>query len=251
MLEPLKARLKTKVIGSRIMHYSSLQSTMEMGRELAGQGAIEGTVIITDEQTAGRGRMGRTWCSGTGSLAMSVILRPETRQLAQILMLTSLAVIRTIQVTSGVAATLKWPNDVLINGKKVCGVLIETNLTGASVDYAVVGIGINVNVDVSKFPEIKEIATSLSHEAGRHIQMLDVAADLITNMDGLYLEVRAGDSMFGPWRDRLETLGKRVRVQTQSGMEEGIADSVDESGTLVLRRADGSLNRITVGDVLF
>ena len=135
---------------------------MEVAKEAVKKGAAEGTVILADEQTTGRGRLGRIWLSSPkSSIAMSLILYPPLEWLPQINMATPLAVIRSIKKTTGIKAGIKWPNDVLIEGKKVCGTLIENALQGETVNWTIVGIGLNVNLDFTAFPEIAEIAKPL------------------------------------------------------------------------------------------
>ncbi|MCX6009508.1 MAG: biotin--[acetyl-CoA-carboxylase] ligase, partial [Chloroflexi bacterium] len=165
----IKSRLNTKFVGRQLYYYNRLSTTMETAKELAKKGTAEGTVIIADTQTAGRGRLGRAWLSPEGSLAMSLILKPSLDNLPQLVMIASLAVVRTIKKVAGIEAQIKWPNDILIKGKKICGILIENEVKGDRVNFAIIGIGINVNFDPLSFPEISDIATSLSHELGTKI----------------------------------------------------------------------------------
>src|SRR4030042_1586531 len=160
----LQSRLTTKFVGRNLLYYQQLPTTMETAKELVKKGAAEGTVVIAGRQTAGKGRIGRTWLSPEGSLAMSVILKPPLENLPQLVMIASLAVVRAIKNVAGLDTRIKWPNDILINGKKVCGILIENEAKGGRGNFAIIGIGINVNFDPLAFPEITEIGTSLSYE---------------------------------------------------------------------------------------
>ncbi len=245
----IKEKLRTKIIGRRIIHYISVASTTEIAKKLALERAEEGTVVIADEQTLGRGRLGRIWLSPKGSLALSIILHPSLEQLPQLIMMTSLAVVRVISHLTGLKAVIKWPNDVLINSKKVCGVLIENEVEDDRVEFAVVGIGINVNVDLSPFPDISAFATSLSQELGREIFLPDFVVALLSEVEKLYVQAQAGVSPYTEWKDYLETLGKRIRVKIGEMIEEGRAESVAEDGSLFLRRDDGSLTKVTAGEV--
>jgi BirA family biotin operon repressor/biotin-[acetyl-CoA-carboxylase] ligase len=222
---------------------------MNKARELAKKGAAEGTVVIADKQTAGRGRLGRTWLSPEGSLAMSVILKPSLNNLPQLVMIASLAVVRSISKVTGLETRIKWPNDVLIKGKKVCGILIESEVKGGIVNFSIIGIGINVNFNPLAFPEISDIATTLSHDTATEISKTELISALLFELEQLYLEAQAGVPIYREWQEKMETLGKWVQVRTGNTVEQGKAETVTEYGNLILRRADGSLAEIVAGDV--
>jgi len=241
--------LETGLIGQRVIHYPRLSSTMDVAREEARRGAAEGTVILADEQTTGKGRMSRVWLSPGGSIALSVILYPCASYLPSLIMLASLAVVHSIKTVTGLEPQIKWPNDVLINGKKVCGILIENGIRGNGVAYSILGIGINVNLSISDFPEILPIATSLSDELGRDVPCVDMIRCLLKAADKLYLALSGGESLYEEWRDRLVTLGKKVQVRSGETTLEGIAESVAGDGSLLLRLANGRSTRIVAGDV--
>ncbi len=241
--------LGTNLIGQRVIYYPSLTSTMEVARREAEQRAAEGTVIVADEQTAGRGRLQRVWLSPRGSIALSVILYPEVAYLPSLIMAASLAVVRSIEVVSGLKPQVKWPNDILISDRKVCGILIESKVRRNIVGYSIIGIGVNVNLTLADFPEILPVATSLAAELGREVSRLDVVRQLLVEMDRLYLFLLAGGSIYEEWRDSLVTLGKRVTVSWGKTRYEGIAESVARDGSLLLRQADGRVSRVVAGDV--
>ena len=247
--ENLLQNLNTRFVGRHIIYYHSLPSTMEVARRAGGRGAAEGTVVIAEEQTAGRGRRHRSWLSPPGGIALSLILRPAVQHLPQMIMLASLAVTSAIEVVTSLKAGIKWPNDVLIRGKKVCGILIENQLRGGVLEFTVVGIGINVNMDLSAYPEIADIATSLSAELGRQVSRSELVHTLLVEVEQLYLDIRAGQSLHQRWRERLVILGQEVRVMEGGKVEQGIAEDVDTDGSLLLRCPDGSLTRIVFGDV--
>ncbi|MBU2608667.1 MAG: biotin--[acetyl-CoA-carboxylase] ligase, partial [Chloroflexi bacterium] len=194
--------LATNLIGQNVIHYSSLTSTMEVARGEAQRGAPEGTVIIADEQTAGQGRMGRVWQSPRGSIALSVILYPDVFFLPSLIMVASLAVVHSIEEVTGLKPQIKWPNDVLMAGKKVCGILVESQVRGSLVDYSIVGLGVNVNLTSSDLSGVVPPATSLSEELGREVPRLDFVRQLLVELDRLYLSVLGGASLCGEWRDR-------------------------------------------------
>ncbi len=247
--ETITEGLKTRFIGQRVLYYPSLTSTMEIARQAVGQGVEEGTVVIADEQTAGKGRLKRTWLAPRGNIALSVILHPRISHLPSMIMLASLAVAHSIEDVTGLKTQIKWPNDILINGKKVCGILIENEFLGNTLTAAIIGIGIDVNLRLADYPEIQSIATSLSDEFGREVSRLNLIRSLLVEMERLYLTLSTGGSLFDEWRDSLVTLGKKVRVTGADTVYEGIAESVDRDGSLLLMGRDGKLTRIVAGDV--
>jgi len=240
--------LDTHFIGQRVIYYPRLTSTMDVAKREAQQGAAEGTIVVADEQTAGKGRLKRAWLSPEGNIALSIILYPSLPYLPSLIMLASLAVVHSIEAVTGLKSQVKWPNDVLINSRKVCGILIESDVRGNTVDYTIIGIGVNVNLRLSGFPEILSTATSLCDELGREVSRLSLIQRLLAEIERLYLSLPAGGSVYEEWRDRLVTLGKRVQVKSGKTMYEGIAESVASDGSLLLRQLDGSLTRIVAGD---
>jgi len=241
--------LGTRFIGQRVIYYPSLTSTNDVAKQKAQQGAKEGTAIVAGEQTAGRGRMKRGWLSPRGSIALSIILYPELAYLSSLIMVASLGVAHCVEKVAGLKPEIKWPNDVLINGKKVCGILIESEVKGKRADYAIIGIGINVNLKPADFPEIPPLATSLSHELGKEVSQLVMVRCLLAEIESLYLALPSGDAVYHEWRYSLVTLGKKVRVSSEETTLEGIAESVASDGSLLLRQSDGSLTKIVAGDV--
>lgn len=241
--------LPTAIIGRRVLYFATIASTMDVARQQAQAGAIEGTVVIAGEQTAGRGRLKRTWLAPAGNIALSVVLYPRMAELSSIVMLASLAVVHCIESFAGLKAQIKWPNDVLLNGRKVCGILIETDVRQGEVNHAIVGTGINVDLRPADFAEIESTATSLSVESGIAVSRPGLVRSLLIEMDRLYAVLREGGSLFEEWRNKLVTLGKHVRVTSVEGAQEGIAESVDRDGSLCLRTDDGKLVRIVAGDV--
>jgi len=241
--------LETRFIGQRVIYYPRLTSTMEVAKREARLGAVEGTVVIAGEQTAGKGRIRRVWLSPEGSIALSIILYPSLVYLPSLIMLASLAVVHSIEAVAGLKSQVKWPNDVLVNGRKVCGILIESDVRGDIVAYAIIGIGVNVNLRISDFPEILSLATSLSNELGRDISLLSLIRRLLVEIERLYLTLLAGGSIYEEWRDNLVTLGKKVQVNSGKIRYEGLAESVARDGSLLLRHSDGSLTKIVAGDV--
>jgi BirA family biotin operon repressor/biotin-[acetyl-CoA-carboxylase] ligase len=247
----IKTGLATRFIGQKIQYYQRLTSTMGAARRGAKRGALNGTVVLAGEQTRGRGRLKRTWFSPAGNVALSLILYPDAPGLPYLIMIASLAAAFAIESVTGLKTQIKWPNDVLIRGKKVAGILIENEVKGDKVTYAIIGIGINVALRPADINEIYAIATSLEEERGEKVSREELIKNLLTEFERLYLKLPDGESIYKLWRDRLVTLGKKVTVRWGEETPEGIAESVDESGALWLRRADGTLTKVVAGDVTY
>jgi BirA family biotin operon repressor/biotin-[acetyl-CoA-carboxylase] ligase len=250
--EAISTGLGTRFVGQRVVCYESVSSTNDVAKQLAEEGAVEGTLIVADEQISGRGRHARRWHASAGkSLLLSIILRPPLKpeQLPHLLMSSALAVAQAIEHSTGLVAHFKWPNDILLGGKKAGGILTETSLIGEELAYAVIGVGLNVNLDVDDFPEIAATATSLSTELAHKASRLKVLRSLLTFMEREYLLLVAGESPVTRWTARLLQIGEEVEVNTPWGRETGQLLGVDAHGALLVRRGDGTEARITVGDV--
>lgn len=267
----LRDGLYTRVLGKRIAYFRHISSTMDEAVRRAQEGVEEGTVVLAGRQTAGRGRFGRTWVSEPGNLYMSVVLRPSLQVLQYLSLLSSVAVLRAIRKTTGLEPTIKWPNDLRLRGKKVCGILVENALQDNSVQYAIIGIGINVSVAPSESHGLVNAATSLNEETAREIDLETLLKNLLHEMDNLYLPLRphsspalkqAGndvtdsaviqsslDRVVNEWRGHLETLGTHVEVQWLDDLYTGLAEDVDKTGNLILRRCDGTRVTLPAGEV--
>jgi BirA family biotin operon repressor/biotin-[acetyl-CoA-carboxylase] ligase len=158
-------------------------------------------------------------------------------------------VARAVERLTGLQTSLKWPNDVLVAGRKIAGILSESELLGEGVSYALVGIGVNVNADMAAYAEMAALATSVMTELGQEVSREALAAGLLNEFEALYLAAQAGEPIEQEWRARLGMLGKEVRVRSGEQVEEGLAEDVDRDGNLILRRADGSRVTIAAGDV--
>ena len=248
--ELIQRDLPTRFIGQKIIYYPSLDSTMDAAKKEAQWGAEAGTVIVAGEQTTGHGRLQRTWLSPAGGLAFSVILRPNLSYLPYMIMLASLAVTYGIRSLTGLKAQIKWPNDVLIGEKKVCGILIENDIRKNILKHTVVGIGINVNLQVDQHPEIAAIATSLSDQLNRQVPRSEVLRAVLVEMDRLYADLPQGERLLNQWKNNLVTLGQQVQVNMGDQVYTGRAESVTDDGSLMLRQKDGKLVQIIAGDVM-
>lgn len=241
--------LDTTFIGQNIVYHHTLPSTMDEARREAQRGAAGGTVIIAGEQTKGRGRLQREWLSPADNIALSIVLYPDTKALPYLIMISSLAAVRGIEDVTEIKTQIKWPNDILIGGKKVCGIIIENEIKRNKVAFSIIGIGINITLRRENFPEIAATAISLDDEVDREVSMADIIRGLLAEFERLYLALPDGKPIYEAWRDRLVTLGRKVTVSSGGDSFKGIAESVDENGALLVRRSDGNLSRVVVGDV--
>ncbi len=247
----IKAGLKTQIIGRNIQYFKETESTNIIAREIAGS-VEEGTVVIAESQTGGRGRMGRKWISPEGGIWLSIIIKPKIQPLyaSRITLLAGVSVAETIR-GYGLPAKIKWPNDVLINGKKVCGILTEIEAEIDLIEFCVVGIGIDANVDTESFPEeARETSTSLKKELGSGINRVEFAQKLLEEFESLYLKFQKDG--FSPileeWRNMSATIGEWVKITTQARTIYGEAIGVDSEGALVLETGEGKLEKIVAGN---
>jgi BirA family biotin operon repressor/biotin-[acetyl-CoA-carboxylase] ligase len=240
--------LETGLIGREIYYYDSLNSTMETAALMAKKGAVEGTVIITGEQRAGRGRMKRQWLSPKGNVALSLILKPQMEKLPYMIMIASMAVCKSIEQSTGLQTDIKWPNDILVKERKVSGILIQSNLKGMESVYTIIGIGINVCLNPSEHKEISATATSLKYELGREVSRLKLLRQLMVDLEHYYLEEKTR-TVYEEWRAKLATLGRNVEISIDGRVHRGTAESVDEDGSLLLRYDDMHSIKVLAGDV--
>ena len=245
----LRRGLFTRVVGKRLLFFQELSSTMDEAARQAESGADEGTVVIAESQTAGRGRQGRNWVSSEGNLYLSVLFRPTLDALPMISILAGVATVRAVRSCTGTDPKVKWPNDVTLGGKKVSGNLVESVVQGGRVSYAVLGIGINIGLDIESLGDIRDSTASLNNAVGRPVSREDVLRQLLHDLDGLYQQVMQGGTVLPEWRPMLETLGQRVRAHGGSASYTGLAEGVDEVGNLQLRLDSGELVTLTAGDV--
>ena len=223
---------------------------MDTARDLAHDGEREGAVVVAEEQNKGRGRFNRVWVSPPGlNLYFTVLLRPERDQLPYMNMAAALAVFDTVAGFAGLKPAVKWPNDVRVGGRKLSGILIETEFDGDRLAHALVGIGLNVNLDVSEHPEIADTATSLRSEAGREFDRSDALHSVLANLDTWYARVKAGQSLTEDWAATIETLGKRVELRWRDQILTGLAESVDDQGNLILLQPGGERISVVAGEV--
>lgn len=245
-----------RCVGGAVIYLESTDSTNLQARRLAEGGAPEGTLVIADEQTAGRGRMGRSWASPPGvNLYLSLVLRPPiaAHQAPQVTLLSSLAVAEAVESCFGLAAEVKWPNDVLVGGRKIAGLLGEIAASMAGVDFIILGMGINVNMDCRQLPPRPLYpATSIAIEKGEKVARLPLAEQVLARLDfhyGVFLK-----EGFAPvrrlWQERCAMLGRRIEVDNGGDIIRGEAFAIDEGGALLLRLPTGRVERLLSGDIL-
>lgn len=250
----IQAALTTRQMGREILFLSRTSSTNDEARRLAEKGAPEGTVVIADFQSNGRGRHQRRWQAPPGSsLLLSVVLRPAVppEQVQRVTMMAGLAVADAIEASTGITALLKWPNDILAGSRKVGGILTEVSLERGHVEHAVVGIGLNVNLDPSLLAgELIMPATSLSAVLGHEIPRLSLLLALLCALEERCSDLLLGGTLAEEWAERLVTLGRPVTVALPDGVLHGVAEGVDASGALLVRNPDGQSVRVVAGDVV-
>ena len=245
--------LVTGCLGCGVVRLAQTTSTNDVARDLAQRGAADGTLIVASEQSAGRGRRGRIWLAPPGTcLLCSFILRPDLTpaQAPRLTMLAAVSIVRALRAFA-VTPVIKWPNDVLINGRKVAGVLTETSLAGDTLDWAIVGMGVNVNIVGAELALLSPQATSLLAETGQAIDLDHLLRLLLAEMDVRYLAMRrdGGQAVFAEWATLLETVGRTVRVDTGDREIAGQAESVGADGALRVRQENGEVIAVTFGDV--
>ncbi|GAC1426043.1 MAG: hypothetical protein NVS4B1_13830 [Ktedonobacteraceae bacterium] len=275
-IEILQQQLDTAFFGrgERLQYVPILGSTNTVAMKLAQEGHVgEGFVLLTDSQTAGRGRLGRQWVDAFGcSILSSTVLMPRF-QLSLLVMLASLAIVDTIDAVCNVNATIKWPNDVLIEGRKVAGILIETTHNHAGQRIAIIGIGVNAHnypIQTEVEQNLVKKAITLEEACGHRVSRETFVAQLLKHIEAFYISLQEDTTSsvisstdkdvnpsWGPasrlirerWRSRLSTLGRTIEVRQGDTVLSGIAEDVDDSGELFLRLHSGERVCITWGDV--
>ncbi|MBR1391559.1 MAG: biotin--[Lachnospiraceae bacterium] len=249
----LQSLRKTKWVGERICYFDEIDSTNSRASQLAEEGALHGTLVVADHQNSGRGRRGRSWSSPSQTgIFMTLLLRPdiEPANASMLTLLAALAVARGIEKNTGLTVQIKWPNDIVINGKKVCGILTEMNAQMDYVNHIIIGIGINVHN--TEFPdEIVQTATSIYLESGRHVQRAELIEAIWEEFEACYegfLETQDLSSVLKEYDQYLVNRGKRVCVLDPKGTFEGVAEGITERGELLVETAEGQ-RKVASGEV--
>ena len=266
--EAIAAALTTRRLGRPVLYFPRTGSTNDVAHERAAAGAAEGLLVIADEQTVGRGRLDRRWWAPPGSsLLMSLLLRPALPpdRAGQLTMCLGLAAVEGIEAVTGLRPALKWPNDLLLEDRKLGGMLTELRLEGERLTYAVLGLGVNVNVTFDEgrttndenssslvlgpSSDLANTAISLSMILGREVDRLALLAVLLARCEVWYERALAGESPHAAWAARLDTVGRRVTVATTTGSVAGMAVGVTPEGALLVRGDDAVEHVIWSGDV--
>lgn len=254
--DDLLARLgKTRVIGRDIQVFRETTSTNDVVEKLARDGVKEGVAVFAEAQTRGRGRLGRKWLSPAGKgLWFSILLRPQLRaaEATQIMVAAATALARAIASETGLEPEIKWPNDLLLRGRKVAGILTELSAELDRIKYLILGIGVDVNLSARDFAaELRRSATSLSLETGSPLDRAALAAAMLRELDHDYACLGRGEFavLADQWENRCSTLGRQVVIRIGDRKIEGRAEALDAEGALLVRTQHGQLTRITGGDV--
>ncbi|MCV4230228.1 biotin--[acetyl-CoA-carboxylase] ligase [Virgibacillus sp. LDC1] len=256
-VEQLTAGMTSQTFGKPLKLLDKTTSTQEDARQLAEEGAAEGTLVISEEQTGGRGRMGRKFHSPRGKgIWMSLVLRPKQplHLTQQLTLLTGVAVCRAITKCAGVQTDIKWPNDILFQGKKVCGILLESATEDERVRYCIAGIGISANLKESDFPEeLRSVATSIRMAGGATVNRTELIQAIMAEMEVLYelYNEQGFEPIASLWEALSGTVGREVQVQTARDRFSGIATGLNRDGALLVRNQDDELIPVYSGDILF
>lgn len=256
--DDLLARLqgRSAVIGRDIQVFEETASTNDVVEKLARDGVKEGAVVFAESQTKGRGRLGRKWSSPTHKgLWFSVLLRPNLHpvETTQLTVISATALRRAIKTVTGLSVEIKWPNDLLLGGKKVAGILTEMSAEVDRVRHVILGIGLDVNQDANEFAgELRPLATSLKIELGEEIDRAELAAEILHELDVDYVRVcvRKFPEVADEWEAACVTIGKNVTVHMGERRFRGRAESLDDDGALLVRTEHGHLERVIGGDVI-
>jgi BirA family biotin operon repressor/biotin-[acetyl-CoA-carboxylase] ligase len=256
LADDLIARLgRTEVVGRDIRVFEKTSSTNDVIEKLARDGVKEGVVVFAESQTKGRGRLGRKWISpARKGLWFSVLLRPDLRpqETTQLTVAAATALWRAIHEQTGLQPEIKWPNDILIHGKKTAGILTELSAELDHVKYVILGIGVDVNLSASEFsPDVRKTATSLKLELGKPVLRSELATAILRELDHDYARVCGGQfaAVADEWEEHCTTIGKNVSIHIGDRRVRGCAESLDEDGALLVRTEHGHLERIIGGDV--
>ncbi|MDI7261122.1 MAG: biotin--[acetyl-CoA-carboxylase] ligase [Thermodesulfobacteriota bacterium] len=251
----VKPSLKTKWMGKVIHYFDTLDSTNSTAYQLAVNGAREGEIVIAESQEKGRGRLERHWFSPPFlNLYLSVILRPQIppHQATLITLMAAVATAEAIQKFTGLQPLIKWPNDILLKGRKVAGLLNEIQSEMDRIHFVILGIGVNLNLDKKIFPqEIRSVATSMKQEMGQSISRKAFLQSILLALEAWYSKFlkEGGAVILKAWRDRAHIRGRRVKVTSFGETISGIAVDVDSDGALILRMENGKRRRVVAGDI--
>lgn len=254
-LEEIEPYLNTNFIGRSIIHFNSIESTNSIAKKLGDSNQANGSVVISEEQTNGRGRLGRSWVSPSHKgIWMSIFLKPNLNPVDAVnLTQTAAAAVVKAAAELRIKALVKWPNDIVINNKKVCGILTEMNAELTRINYVVVGIGINVNIDESEFPEdIRDIATSLKIQTNSFINRQELTARILNNFEKLYTKFTDENNIeasINICRENSAVIGKDIMIINREKSVEAHVLNIDNRGRLLVKYTNGTQEHIISGEV--
>lgn len=252
--DKISEHLKTEYIGKEILCFRKVFSTNSIAKFLANHNTKEGIVLVSEIQTNARGRLGKKWEAPDGGVWMSMLLRPKvpTARIGLITLATGVAIAKSIR-SLGVDAKIKWPNDVLIHGDKISGVLTEVNATFNEIDWIVVGIGIDSNIKLEDFPEeVRAGTTTLTEELPDNIDENELIAIFLNEFEKVYELYKDGEieAILKDWRELSDTIGKYVNItQTGGKITQGYVVGINNEGSLIIERQDGTLEKIISGEL--
>ncbi|HZK25585.1 MAG TPA: biotin--[acetyl-CoA-carboxylase] ligase [Oscillospiraceae bacterium] len=255
LLTPLEIDdgLRTKVLGQQIKYFQEIDSTNRVARKLAQAGAADGLLVIAEKQKAGRGRLGRTWSSPSGGIWFSLILRPPLPpfKVQGLTLLTAVVAVETTALLCGLNVGIKWPNDLIVNGKKLAGILTEVSAEIERLHYVVVGLGLNANVSLSQLPaEVETIATSILAETKRPLRRAEWIQTFLQRFEAAYQEavVNGFAEILARWRRYSITLGRTIVIHAGGKLITGRAVDINEQGALLVETKNG-VETFWAGDV--
>ncbi|MPM54062.1 Bifunctional ligase/repressor BirA [bioreactor metagenome] len=252
--QEIRSRLTTAILGREIRYFDDVTSTNNEAKLLAAKDCPEGTLVVAEAQNAGRGRLSRGWFSPWGKgIWMSVVLRPKfsPQEAPKCTLMAAVAINKAIRQVAGIDCGIKWPNDILYQGRKLVGILTEMNAEMDAINYIVIGMGVNVNVGEGEFPgEIAEIATSIAMAAGKPIDRLELLSAILKQLEDIYqmAGVEGFNAVLAEWRAQSITLGQAVDVIGLNRKFSGTAINIDDDGALLVKMGD-SIERVLAGDV--
>lgn len=253
--QEILAALETKWLGRSICYRDSVDSSNNVAKALANEGCPNGLLVVAEEQGAGRGRLSRGWISPRSKgIWFSVVLKPPflPQEASKFTLLAAVAVVKAVNAVKGVEAAIKWPNDILLDGRKLVGILTEMNAEFGHINYIVIGIGINTNAAPEDYPEdVRSIAISVADKAEETFTRVALLAHVLKRMEELYEKAseEGFEAVLQEWRRYSCTLGQDVKVLAPGAEYYGKAIDIDEDGLLVVRKEDGTVTKVVAGDV--
>ncbi len=250
----MRLNLHTQFIGQEIVTPTTVSSTNDVAKDMVKKGAAEGLTVVAQVQTQGRGRRGREWYSGEGGLYLSIYLKPNLppQEASKLTLLAAIVMIEVLRNDYHIAAEIKWPNDIFVGTKKICGILTELRADPEAIHYLILGIGLNVNQTAKDWPEqVQEIATSMQLETGKEVNLKAVFVRVLETVEKQYLRLQNGmlTDLIANVKANSCLLGKEVKILTKAGESYGKAVDILDDGSLVIKRSTGQLEKLWAADV--